>query len=136
MAKRLNGFMVAATLALAPGLALAGDDEVLISLDRQWGEASLAGDADGVAVVLADDVVAISETGIGGKAEMLADTEPAPEGAAYEPTDYKVAYLDDKTAVMTHSTAGPETHHSLHVWVKRGDAWKVVASATVPAAVE
>jgi hypothetical protein len=71
-----------------------------------------------------------------GKQAELDDNEPAPAGSRYEPTDYKVVFLDTNTAVMTHSTKGEEAHHSMHVWSRKGGSWKVVATSTTPAASE
>lgn len=119
-------YMVAAS-------AIAGPEQTLIDLDKQWGTASMAGDTAAVGALLADDLVSVSEDGIVGKAEDLAANEPAPEGATYDATDYKVMFLDDNTAIMTHAVGGENGHYSLHVWSKDGDSWKVVATSSTPA---
>ena len=35
---------------------------------------------------------------------------------------------------MTHSVGGDEPHWSMHVWQKQDGAWKVAATASIPAA--
>ena len=86
------------------------------------------------AKLLADKVVSVTENGVRGKQGELADNEPAPAGTRYEPTDYKVTFINPDTAIMTHGTKGAEAHYSLHVWSRKGGAWQVVATSTTPAA--
>jgi hypothetical protein len=62
--------------------------------------------------ILADDLVSVTENGVRGKQAELDDNEPAPAGTRYEPTDYKVTFLDADTAIMTHGTKGAEAHQS------------------------
>ena len=136
---KINRFAVFAGvfLGLAVGTVMAGSDDELIALDKKWGEAGVAGDTDTVATVLADDLIYVSENGVGGKAEELADTEPGPEGATYEAADYTVMWLDDNTAIMTHSGKTEEgAYSSLHVWSNKSGSWQVIATAGVPAASE
>lgn len=121
-------------LVLGAAQAFADDTEDLIALDRQWGEAGAKGDTAAIAKLLADDLVSVAETGVRGKKEELAAAEPAPAGTKYEPTDFKVTFLDENTAIMTHSTTGDDAHVSLHVWSKESGAWQVVATSTTPAA--
>ena len=121
-------------LVLCAGSAVADDADVLIALDRQWGEAGTTGNTDAVAKLLADTLVSVTENGVRGKKEELADNEPAPAGTKYEPTDHKVTFLDANTAIMTHGTKGADAHWSLHVWSKKGGTWKVVATSSTPAA--
>ena len=126
----------ATLLSLATAGAAADDSKTLIDLDRQWGEAGVKGDTSMAVKILADDVISVTENGVRGKKEELADNEPAPAGTKYEPTDYKVIFLDADTALMTHGTKGSEAHHSLHVWSRKGGSWKVVATSTTPIASE
>jgi hypothetical protein len=125
--------LAALLLCLLANTAIAGSEEDLIALDKQWGEAGMAGDTDTVAVLLSDDLVAVDGSGVGGKAEQLADNEPAPEGATYEVDNYSVTFLDEDTAIMTHSVMGDEAHYSLHVWSNIDGNWQVVATASVVA---
>ena len=86
--------------------AIAGSEEALIELDKKWGSATVAGDTETVATLLADNLVSVSENGVGGKQEQLADNEPGPEGASYEPYDFKVMFLDENTAILFTSDHG------------------------------
>ena len=108
----------------------------LIALDKKWGSAGMAGDTETVATLLSDQLVDVSGSGIGGKSENLADSEPAPEGATYEPSNFKVTFLDDNTAIMTHEVSGEVPHYSLHVWSRSSGAWQVIATSSTPAASE
>ena len=65
------------------------------------------------------------------KAE-LATVKPEPAGTQYEPTDYKVTFLSDDVAIMTHGTKGKDAHRSLHVWSHKTGQWKVVATSSTP----
>ena len=112
--------------------ASASDTDALIALDKQWGESVIKGDMTVSAKLLADQVVSVSEIGIRGKKEELADDEPAPAGTRYEPTDYKVTFLNPDTAIMTHLTGGTDSHASLHVWSRKDGNWQIVASSTTP----
>jgi len=123
-------------LCLLASSAIAGSDEELIALDKKWGAAGMAGDTDTVASLLSDDLVAVDENGAGGKAEQLADNEPAPEGATYDVSDFQITYLDDNTAIMTHSVTGETAHYSMHLWTRKDGNWQVQATASVPAAAE
>ena len=118
---------VAAAVAMAAPLQ---DEQALIALDKQWGEAGMKGDKAGTGKLVADDAVDVETNGILTKAQSLAALEPADDpNAIYEASDYRVKSLSADIAVMTHSTTD---HYSLHVWQKRGGAWLVVATASVP----
>jgi len=121
------------------------DEQELIKLDKQWGEAGMHGDAAVLEVILADDFIGDSPTGGAvTKAQQIAESKAsAPDitNATYTADDYKVRFLDPNTAVMTHSASekgmkkGQEytdQHRSMHVWVKRGGKWQVVASQATP----
>ena len=101
----------------------ADETDTLIKLDKKWGEAR---GADAVAPLLSDDVTGVSVEGTDGKKEMLADADanPPPEGP-YQAADYKVRFLSDDIAIMTHSISGEDPHRSLHVWQKLDGRWKV-----------
>jgi hypothetical protein len=120
----------ATCLVMFAGAARAADDtDALIALDKQWGESAVKGDKAVSEKLLADNIVAVDENGVSGKKAMLADLKPAPAGTRYEPTDYKVTFLNADTAIMTHSTKGTDTHHSLHVWSRKGGTWQIVATS-------
>ena len=116
------------------GVAQAAEDakEKLILLDKQWGEATVKGDTETVASLLADELLSVDDQGVTGKAEQL-NAEPQPE-TPYVAGDYKVVFVDDTTAVMTHTVEGSQPHRSFHVWAKRDGAWKVVATMSMPIA--
>ena len=122
----LLGVVVAAVVMAVP----LQDEEMLIALDRQWGQAGIKGDKAGVAELVADDAVDVETNGILNKAQAIAAVEPSDDpNAMYEAGDFQVKSLASDIAVMTHSTAD---HYSLHVWQKRGESWLVVATASVP----
>jgi ketosteroid isomerase-like protein len=116
--------------------ATADPTQELIELDQAWGTATMAADADTIRSILSEDVISISEDGIGGLDEQLMDLEMAPEGASYEAGDFEVMLLDHKTAIMSHSVGGELPHYSLHVWSKTDDGWKIVATSSTPAGAE
>ena len=118
---------------LFAGLAFADDSKDLIALDYKWGEAGLKGDTETVASILSDKLIAVTPTGVQDKKGQLANNQAAAAGTKYEPTDFKVMFLDDSTAIMTHGTKGDDAHYSLHVWSKKGGKWQVLATGTTPA---
>ena len=121
---------VATFLVMFAAAAYAADDtETLIALDKQWGESAIKGDTTVSAKLLADKVVSVDENGVMGKQAMIADIKPAPAGTRYEPTGYKVTFMNPDTAIMTHSTKGTDAHYSLHVWARKGDTWQIVATS-------
>jgi hypothetical protein len=129
-----KAFLITNTLVLlaASAVAQAGDADALIALDKQWGEAR---DAATLNPMLADDLLAVSPAGMGDKAQIIADATAADApDAPYTVDDYTVKFLSDEVAVMTHSVSGDEAHWSMHVWQKQGGAWKVAATASIPAA--
>jgi hypothetical protein len=126
---------VAAVLSMFTASAYAADDtDTLIALDKQWGESGVKGETSVAAKLLADKVVSVSENGARGKQGELADMKPEPAGTRYEPTDYKVTFINADTAIMTHGTKGTDAHYSLHVWARKGGTWQVVATSTTPMA--
>jgi hypothetical protein len=121
---------VATFLIMFSAAAYAADDtETLIALDKQWGESAVKGDKTVSEKLLADKVVSVDESGVMGKQAMLADLKAAPAGTLYEPTGYKVTFLNPDTAIMTHSTKGADAHYSLHVWSRKGGTWQIVATS-------
>ncbi len=132
--QRISFVVLTGALLTAFGATASADDTAdLIAQDKAWGAAGTKGDIDAVAKHLADNLVSVSESGVRGKQDDLADTKPAPAGTQYEPTDYKVMFLNADTAVMTHGTKGEDAHHSLHVWSRKGGQWQVVATSSTPA---
>ena len=124
-------------LAIVAVIAVAAhhEGEELIALDKEWGAAAQGQAAvDAIKRIIADDVVAISGTGVGSKANMIEDaqSDDAPVGP-YVADHYSVKMLSDDIAVMIHHAGDPEPHWSMHVWQKKNGDWQVVASATVPA---
>ena len=105
--QRISCLILTGTLLAASGATASADDTAdLIAQDKAWGAAGTKGDAAAVAKFLADNLVSVNESGVRGKQGELADAEPAPAGTQYEPTDYKLTFLNADTAVMTHGTKG------------------------------
>lgn len=132
----MKNFLVslATILVMISAAAHAADDtDSLIALDKKWGEAVVKGDTTMTGKVLADNAVSVSDSGVRGKEAELADVKPAPAGTRYEPTDYKVTFLNKDTAIMTHATKGADAHYSLHVWSRKGGTWQIIATSTTPA---
>jgi hypothetical protein len=119
-------------------------EQELISLDKEWGEAGLRGDAAVLERILADDFMGATPTAVATKAQNIAEAKTnAPDitNATYTADEYTVRFLDKDTAVMTHRAVekglnkGKEytdQHRSIHVWVKRNGRWQVVASQATP----
>ena len=125
---------VATSLVVFAAAAYAADDtDTLIALDKQWGESIIKGDKTVSEKLLADKVVSVDENGFMGTQAMIADIKPAPSGTRYEPTGYKVSFLNPDTAVMTHGTKGADSHYSLHVWSRKGGTWQIVATSMMNA---
>jgi hypothetical protein len=125
---------VATILVMFMATARAADDtDALIALDKQWGESVVKGDTTVSAKLLANNVVSVTESGVMGKQEQLAGLKPGPAGTRYEPTDFKVTFINPDTAIMTHGTKGADAHYSLHVWSRKGGTWQVIATSTTPA---
>jgi len=130
------GIMMVLVLAIVAAIAIAShhEGEELIALDKEWGAAAQGQAAvSAIEKIIADDVVVISGTGVGSKANMIEDaqSDDAPVGP-YVADHYSVKMLADDIAVMTHHAGDPGPHWSMHVWQKKDGNWQVVASATVP----
>jgi ketosteroid isomerase-like protein len=121
---------------LFSGAALADATADLIELDRQWGAAGTKGDVNAVSKLLAQDLVSVDAERIGGKKDELALIKAEAPGTRYEPTDYKVSFLGDDVAIMTHRTTGKDAHHSMHVWSRKSGQWQVVATSSTPVKAE
>lgn len=128
--------LVGTLLIMFAANASADDKEALIALDKQWGEAVGKGDKTAAAKFIADNSVSVDDKGMKNKQQQIADIKPAPAGEKYEAVDYKVTFVNPDTAIMTHSTKGADTHHSLHVWSRKSGTWQVIATSTTPAAHE
>ena len=125
--------IVALAALLAAGTVRADATADLIKLDRDWGAAGIKGDAAAVGKLLADDVVSVDGESVRDKKGELALVKAEPAGTQYEPTDYKVKFIGDDVAIMTHSTKGNDAHHSMHVWSRKSGQWQVVATSSTPA---
>jgi hypothetical protein len=110
----------------------ANTDDELITLDRQWAESVMKGDVAAAEKLLGDNLVSVTEQGIGGRKEEIAGYKMAAAGEKYAPTNYKVTFLTPDIAVMTHATKGSDAHNSMHVWMRKGGKWQVVATSTTP----
>ena len=131
--KHVTTMMLAGALLAGSGtMARADDTADLIAQDKAWAAAGMKGDKDALAKFLADELVSVDQKGVKDKKADLAAAAPAPADDKYEPTDYKVLFLDTVTAVMTHGTKGQDAHYSLHVWSKKSGQWKIVATSSTP----
>lgn len=128
----LMGAAGALSMLLAVGTARADATADLIKLDRDWGAAGIKGDATAVGKLLADDLVSVDGESVRDKKGELALVKAEPAGTQYEPTDYKVKFLGDDVAIMTHGTKGKDPHHSMHVWSRKNGQWQVVATSSTP----
>ncbi|MCA1574069.1 MAG: DUF4440 domain-containing protein [Acidobacteria bacterium] len=119
-------------------VALGNAEQELTELDRMWTQAGVRGDASILERVLADDYSATNALGkTVTKAEAIADLKSGTSKLDSNTADnYSVRVFGD-TAVMTHDgvrtgqregKAFSERYRSLHVFVKRGGKWQVVAS--------
>jgi hypothetical protein len=132
-----------AAQATGEKVAMSGSaEQELTQIDREWSQAGVRGDASVLERVLADDY---SGTGASGnaitKAEAIAELKSGATKLESQETDnYNVRVFGD-TAVMTHDgvrkgqrggQAFTERYRSLHVFVKRGGRWQVVASQGTP----
>jgi hypothetical protein len=129
---RLVGAVGALSMLLVAGTAHADATADLIQLDRDWGAAGIKGDAAAVGKLLAGDLVSVDGESVRDKAGELALVKAEPAGTKYEPTDYKVKFLGDDVAIMTHGTKGKDPHHSMHVWSRKSGQWQVVATSSTP----
>jgi len=116
-------------LMFAAAARAADETEALIALDKQWGESIVKGDKTVSEKLLAEKVISVDENGVMGKQAVVADIKPAPAGTRYEPTGYKVTFMNPDTAIMTHATKGTDAHYSLHVWSRKGGTWQIVATS-------
>ena len=116
-------------LMFAVAARAADETEALIALDKQWGESIVKGDKTVSEKLLAEKVISVDENGVMGKQAVVADIKPAPAGTRYEPTGYKVTFMNPDTAIMTHATKGADAHYSLHVWSRKGGTWQIVATS-------
>ena len=134
MLRRTFATAAVGTLAtfLAVGAVRADPTTDLIELDRQWGAAATKGDVAAVGKLLADGLVSVDAEGVRDKKGELGLVKPEPAGTQYEPGDYKVTFLSEDMAIMTHGTKGNDAHHSLHVWSRQGGKWQVVATSSTP----
>lgn len=121
---------LASLLAIVAGAA--NTDDELIALDKQWAQSVMKGDMAAAEKMLGDSLVSVTEQGIGGRQEEIAGYKMAPAGEKYAPTNYKVTFLTPDIAVMAHSTKGTDAHNSMHVWMRKGGKWQVVATSTTP----
>ena len=120
--------LVTACAAFASNGVSADDSKTLIKMDKAWGSAQSPGEVDSM---FTSDFIAIDEDGVSGKAEQLKGLE-TPTAGPYVAGDYKIEFLDAKTAVMVHSTeSGDDAHWSMHVWRKNDGKWQIAASSSV-----
>jgi uncharacterized protein DUF4440 len=122
---------VASSIASAQSKPNMTDEQVLIALDKQWTAAELRLNDDDRKTI--DRIVAADYTGITpfgqieNKAQYIATLKHSEDTDVAD--EYVVRFFDgDKLAVMTHrgTVNGKPTYRSTHVWVKRGDNWRLI----------
>ncbi len=130
--KRFVTAALAITWLISAPWAVADLEEQLIKLDREWGEATKPEQLKGL---LTENFILVDEDGSHSRTDMMDQLEKAkPSDEPYVAGGYSVRKVDDKVAVMVHSTtADGETYTSMHVWRKHDGKWKVAASASVEA---
>ncbi len=135
----LGGVLAKQAAAPAGAKGAASVSQTLIDMEQQWNKASKAGDADALAVFLADDLVYLDSDGtMRTKAEVLARTKKA-KWTMMELSDMKVTMHGD-TAVVTGAWTGKGTDGAgkavddkerwADTWVKQSNGkWQCVSTA-------
>jgi len=137
--------IVSATLCFAQNGA---NEQELIKLDKDWSAAIERGDRDALSRIIADDFTA--DGGTANKTQYIertlknakADVASGDlKNYAVTPSAYSVKFKGSDMAVMTHVSTETGVYkgqsftdyrNSLHVWMKRGGRWQVVASEGAP----
>lgn len=130
--------------AHAGGQQMVSDEvrQQLIAVDKQWGEAGT--NTATLDKILGDNLVAIGAEGQvqGKKEQMAAPGNAAAQGGSYAADEYQFEMLAPDVVVMVHrgrtmqDGKATESHRSLHVFQRKGGAWRVVANAQVPIAAQ
>jgi hypothetical protein len=118
--------------------------EELARIDREWGVATTAGDDRALNGILDDQFIAVNLSGIVlNKSQYIEETKQSGRrsvGTTYESSEYNVSSVDANTAIVVHrgtftvsrgSVSTKESHRSMHVFARRQDRWRVVASTEV-----
>ncbi len=142
-------FAIALLTVMASSVALAqstADEQELIKLDKEWSAAIERKDRDALNRIVADDYT--DRGGTTNKAQYIERTFKGITDDAVNmknftsvSSNYSVKFKGDGMAVMTHNavekgeykgTPFTDYRNSLHVWMKRGGRWQVVASEGAP----
>ncbi len=134
---------------ISAGFAIAqngADEQELIKLDKEWSTAMERGDRDALNRIIADDYT--TRNGTWNKAQYIeqaikdkANDDINLKNASSVPSNYSVKFKGGEMAVMSHITVGKGEYkgksftdysRSMHVWMKRGGRWQVVASEGAP----
>jgi len=113
-------------------------EQELIKLDKEWTEANVRGDTATLDRIFADDYTVTNVQGeVLTKAQAIANLKSGVNKTeSSTPDNYTLRVYGD-TAVMTHRSTtkgqykGQDAsgqHRSIHVFVKRGGRWQVVAN--------
>lgn len=132
--KRILTIVLFTILCATSALSQRGVKEQLIKLDQEWAAAAARGDAKILTRILASDYRYTDLDGtVGTKAQLLKEAGATSKMSHPSLTteDYDIQVYGN-TAVMTHLASGKHDDHntqlrSLHVWVKKGAIWQVVA---------
>ncbi|MGB7068149.1 MAG: nuclear transport factor 2 family protein [Pyrinomonadaceae bacterium] len=131
--------MVSAGFVIAQNGA---DAQELIRLDKEWSAAMERGDRDVLNRIIADDYT--TRNGTWNKTQYIeqamkdkADDDLNLKNASSVSSNYSVKFKSADMAVMTHITIGKGDYkgkaftnysRSIHIWMKRGGRWQVVAN--------
>ena len=116
----LGGVLAKQAAAPAGAKGAASVSQTLIDMEQQWNKASKAGDADALAVFLADDLVYLDSDGtMRTKAEVLARTKKA-KWTMMELSDMKVTMHGELAFVhsLNHVNATLASGHVTDLWLR------------------
>jgi len=145
--KKLFAITLLTVLSIVSTFAQNGaDEQELIRMDKEWSAAMERGDRDALNRIIADDFT--TRNGAWNKAQYIeqaikdkADDDINLKNASSVPSNYSVKFKGGEMAVMSHITVGNGEYkgksftnysRSMHVWMKRGGRWQVVASEGAP----
>lgn len=122
------------------------NEQELIRMDKEWSAAMERGNRDTLNRIIADDFT--TRNGNWNKTQYIeqamkdkADDDINLKNASSVPSNYSVKFKGGEMAVMTHFTVGNGEYkgksftnysRTMHIWMKRGGRWQVVASEGNP----
>ncbi len=117
-------------------------DRALERLDREWTDAEIRGDVDGIGRFLTVDFISVNPVGgVTDRQQFLADYRSGVLDVESERLGEYVIRLHGDTAVMVHTANIKGTYRgaridghnrSMHVWRKTHEGWLIAASQGTP----